>query len=549
MLLVIVAFFTLVEAVFTALEVAMSSVSRSRLRSLAETERLNNEQNEQGQESESALAKVSSRALRVLELLERPRRLTFLFVGVTSLSLWIASCALMFHARQSGWNIPEIALALVVILFVAEVLPLLWASRRAEAVSLRGVILMNGALQVLEPTLDFLQGAGRFGARALGGARADGSSSNGVTTNELRSALATAEEEGVIESDERALLEGAMDFREREVREVMTPRRDVVAVAPDACLREVLKIALQKGHSRLPVFENENANGEHLNGEHLNGEHLNGEHLNGEHLNGERAVGIVAAKDILPFLRDDNSRGKVRDIMRAPLFVQAAEPVAQVLESLRRERSLMAVVLDENAICGIVTLEDLLEEIVGAIQDEYDIDEAAPLRIVEENDATNNPTSTTRSSVVEADGDVKVRELERFWRETFDEVARLQTSAGEAPPSSQTLLEFAQSFTATKKEHVAGTVWRALENESGATSSTRETTANVANTRETNARETKATETSDSTTQNAARPLLMRVCGNENTPVFRFYVAHNVAQNEASLETKTSPMATRGEVS
>ena len=534
MLLVIVAFFTLVEAVFTALEVAMSSVSRSRLRSLAETERLNNEQNEQGQESESALAKVSSRALRVLELLERPRRLTFLFVGVTSLSLWIASCALMFHARQNGWNIPEIALALVVILFVAEVLPLLWASRRAEAVSLRGVILMNGALQVLEPTLDFLQGAGRFGARALGGARADGSSSNGVTTNELRSALATAEEEGVIESDERALLEGAMDFREREVREVMTPRRDVVAVAPDACLREVLKIALQKGHSRLPVFENENANGEHLNGEHLNG---------------ERAVGIVAAKDILPFLRDDNSRGKVRDIMRAPLFVQAAEPVAQVLESLRRERSLMAVVLDENAICGIVTLEDLLEEIVGAIQDEYDIDEAAPLRIVEENDATNNPTSTTRSSVVEADGDVKVRELERFWRETFDEVARLQTSAGEAPPSSQTLLEFAQSFTATKKEHVAGTVWRALENESGATSSTRETTANVANTRETNARETKATETSDSTTKNAARPLLMRVCGNENTPVFRFYVAHNVAQNEASLETKTSPMATRGEVS
>lgn len=493
MLLLIVAFFTVLEAVFTALEVAMSSVSRSRLRAMAENERLHNEQNEQAQEDVNVVANVSSRALRVLELLESPRRLTFLFVGMTSLSLWIASCALMFHARQNGWNLAEIVLVLLLILFVAEVLPLLWASRRVEAISLRSVGLVNGALRVLEPTLNFLQGAGRMGARALGGARTDGSTSGGVTTEELRSALATAEEEGVIESDERALLEGAMDFREREVREVMTALRDVIHVSPDARLRDVLKIALQSGHSRLAVFED------------------------------KRAVGIVAAKDILPYMRDDLSRGKVRDIMRAPLFAQASEPVAQVLESLRRERSLMAVVLDEQTTCGIVTLEDLLEEIVGAIHDEYDIDEAEPLRVVEE-------ASSTRSVQVEADGDVKVREFERFWRDTFDEVARLQTADGEAPPSSQTLAEFAQRFTETKAKHIAGIVWRAVENEASATSSTREI---------------KATEASDFTSQNAEQPLLIRVCGDGDAPVFRFYVA----RNEETKETETSQMAAKGEAS
>jgi CBS domain containing-hemolysin-like protein len=76
-----------------------------------------------------------------------------------------------------------------------------------------------------------------------------------VSQGELRTALAAAEEEGVIESEERALLEGAMDFREKVVREVMTPRLDVVGVSADATLDDALTIALREGHSRLPVYE------------------------------------------------------------------------------------------------------------------------------------------------------------------------------------------------------------------------------------------------------------------------------------------------------
>ena len=463
MLLFIVVLCTVFEAFFTAFEVATANVSRARLRTVIESEDARQRDLENSQSlanGEKPLRHAASRAQRVLELLEKPRRLAFLFLTVTAFCMWTAACVLMWHARAAGWPMWQIALCLLGVLFFAEVLPLLWASRRAEDVALRGARWMSGALRVLDPLFLMTQRLGNAGAHAMGT-----TPSSGVTTEELRSALATAEEEGVIESDERALLEGAMDFREREVREIMTSLGEVVSVAPQTTLRETLQIALSCGHSRLPVLQN------------------------------EQAVGVLAAKDILPFLRSSRGEnGVARDIMRTPFFVRENEVVAVVLESLRRERSLMAIVQNaQNIPCGLITLEDLLEEIVGPIHDEYDTHEQAPLRVVQD-------TSSTRC--VECDTDVKVREFERFWRETWRESARLQSAQGETPPSSQSLDDFARAFlSASNSESESsspreenrdanldhsqrfrvGSVWRALETVAPADNASRDDANQSAN--------------------------------------------------------------------
>jgi CBS domain containing-hemolysin-like protein len=279
--------------------------------------------------------------------------------------LWTAATALSWHAFNQGWPLWELVLALVTALFVAEVLPLLLAAHQTETVALHGARPAEMALFVLSPLMLLLGGIGYGLARLLGAgpnARAQ------VTEDELRTALAAAEEEGVIESEERAMLEGAMDFRETRVREVMTPRIDMVASPASATLPEVLQTALHEGHSRLPVYEGTPDN----------------------------IVGIVSTKDLIPHLRRDVNLAPVdanrvldgnlvanndlcaRDVARPALFVPQDKRIEPTLEDLRRQRTLMAIVMDENGgTAGLVTLEDLLEEIVGEIQDEYDEEEPA----------------------------------------------------------------------------------------------------------------------------------------------------------------------------
>ncbi len=411
-------FCTLIEAIFTALEVATNASSRTRLRALAaemaaEDDELSHSlsSSQTAIEYSNAPSAPLNRALQVLELLETPQRLAWMFLSVTSLTMWTAACAIVWHAARAGWNWIEQIVALASVVFCAEVLPLLIAARHPETTAMRGAPWIKAAIRFLNPLIALLKGAGSLGAKTLGAASSNMAT---VTPHELRTALATAEEAGVIESDERALLEGAMDFRERHVREVMTPQSEMVVVCESDSLLVALQIAMSESHSRLPVIDE-----------------------------ARHIVGIVAAKDLVPFGDElfgaqDNPSAKhrVRDIMRAPLWVEEDAPVANVLEELRRRRSLMAIVRNQaSEMVGIVTLEDLLEEIVGEIQDEYD--DEAPLMVREE-----EAESSTRRYSVLCDADVKVREVQRFWRETYDENLHLQLNE-EAAPSSLSLREFA----------------------------------------------------------------------------------------------------------
>ncbi|RYG66130.1 CBS domain-containing protein, partial [bacterium] len=218
-----------------------------------------------------------------------------------------------------------------------------------------------------------------------------------------------AEEEGVIESEERALIEGAMDFRDKVVSEVMTPRIDIVGIPAGATLPEALEIALREGHSRMPIYDGTI----------------------------DRIVGVLASKDLLPHLKnsfesENSSLKTARDVARPAYYVPATKKIATTLEELRRQRTLLAVVVDpDGGTAGLVTLEDLLEELVGEIQDEYDLEEPS-LRTVEGEEAALLCAAST-----------PVREFGKFWNQKFGFTATLRGADGQPAPSGQSMAALA----------------------------------------------------------------------------------------------------------
>jgi CBS domain containing-hemolysin-like protein len=398
MLIILAALCGLVEALFTALEVALGAVSRARLRTLSLVTR-----DEHGALDSPVLAR---RAQAVLEIAERPDRLALLFITVTSLSLWASATFLTWASLDQDWPFYILPLSLLGLLFVAEVLPLQIAARHSEVIALRGSPLVKLALQLMTPITAVVGGVAYGVARVMGSGP---DATPAVTEGELRTALAAAEESGVIESEERALIEGAMDFRDKVVSEVMTPRIDIVGIPASATLPEALDIALREGHSRMPIFDGTL----------------------------DKIVGVLSSKDLLPHLKnalesENSSQKTARDVARPAYFVPQTKKIASTLEELRRQRTLLAVVVDpDGGTAGLVTLEDLLEELVGEIQDEYDLEEPS-LRTIDGVEAALLCAAST-----------PVREFGKFWSQKWSFTATLRGADGGPAPSGQSLAALA----------------------------------------------------------------------------------------------------------
>jgi CBS domain containing-hemolysin-like protein len=171
------------------------------------------------------------------------------------------------------------------------------------------------------------------------------------TPDEIRLLVAQGHEQGVVEADEREMIHGVFEFSDTVAREVMTPRIDIIAVPVEVTLEELVALVVQEGHSRLPVYEGSI----------------------------DSVVGVLLTKDLLPLLADPRARGSafdIRRLMREPYFVPDTKPVDDILAEFRQQSVHLAIVLDEfGGTYGLVTMEDLLEEIVGDINDEYDVAE------------------------------------------------------------------------------------------------------------------------------------------------------------------------------
>ncbi|MBQ7197234.1 MAG: HlyC/CorC family transporter [Synergistaceae bacterium] len=166
-----------------------------------------------------------------------------------------------------------------------------------------------------------------------------------VTRDDIEQLVKIGEESGALEASERRMIDGIIDFDERRVHEIMIPRTDMIALEADDTLADAVKLFINEGHSRIPVYEESPDN----------------------------IIGILYVKDTLKNLLDSDLTCEVKTLLRKPIFVPETIRTAELLENMRREHIHIAIIVDEyGGVAGLVTMEDILEQIVGEIQDEYD---------------------------------------------------------------------------------------------------------------------------------------------------------------------------------
>ncbi len=189
---------------------------------------------------------------------------------------------------------------------------------------------------------------------------ADNFSSDPRNREDLLEILKIAEQNEVIDANAYDIIEGALDVSDMQVREVMIPRTQMVVVKSDDEFSHILDLIIKSGHSRYPVV--------------------------GETT--DDLLGILLAKDLLPKLQEtDQSEPDVLSLLRPTTFVPESKRLNILLKEFREKRNHMAVVIDEyGGVAGLVTLEDVLEEIVGEIEDEYDIEEDSHIKKIADND-------------------------------------------------------------------------------------------------------------------------------------------------------------------
>ena len=309
-------------------------------------------------ERETLTEDGSPAAKRVLALLDRPRRLLaaiLLLNTVVNVGAAILSARLMTVAAGAfGWSVTATLIANVfaltfVLLVVSEIAPKLIASRQPVRFAL-GIAGPIGLLvRLVAPLADVLaRVASALQSRVK-------TTEETLSSDDIKTMADVGEAQGSLEEDERALIHSIVEFGATTVREVMVSRVDMLALPASATLDEALTLIRESGHSRYPLYR--------------------------ESL--DHVLGVVYAKDLLPSLRDGDVPGALlaegmptpdwEVLARKPLFVPPAKPLDDMLADFQRTNTHLAIVVDEyGGTDGLVTLEDLLEEVVGEIRDELD---------------------------------------------------------------------------------------------------------------------------------------------------------------------------------
>ncbi|MBI5960659.1 MAG: HlyC/CorC family transporter, partial [Chloroflexi bacterium] len=229
-------------------------------------------------------------------------------------------------------------------LIFGEMLPTNLAQGYADPIALRFGGTMNLLTRVLTPVVHLLQWiSGQFAAPFV-----SRNSESLVTEEEIKLMVDAGQEGGAIEDEEKEMIYSIFQFGDTLAREVMVPRIDMVALDIQSPLREALNIIVEAGHSRIPVYEE-----------------------SVDHIRG-----LLYAKDLLKLWRDDQMDRPLKDLLRPAHFVPESKKAVDLLTELQQRNIHLAVVVDEyGGTAGLVTLEDLIEEIVGEIRDEYDTNE------------------------------------------------------------------------------------------------------------------------------------------------------------------------------
>ncbi|MBI2247134.1 MAG: HlyC/CorC family transporter [Armatimonadetes bacterium] len=320
----------LLSAFFSGAETALFAVNRLRMRRMAEEGR--------------------RRPALILRLLEQPGRvLTALLVGnnIANVTASVLATALLVAVLgpQLG-PIYAIIILTLVILIIGEITPKTFAAKYADRLAILVSRPVHYFTVALTPVIWLLSRLSDLLVRPLGG-RVNLASPL-VTEEEIRLLVKMGEEVGVLQEEERQMIHSIFEFGDTVAREVMVPRIDMICIEDSASLDDILRVILEEGHSRLPVY----------------------------HESIDRIVGVIYVKDLLSHLKAGHSTLQAKEVMRPAYFIPETKRLDDLFREMRRKKTPMAIVVDEyGGTAGLVTTEDLLEEIVGPILDEYDVEE------------------------------------------------------------------------------------------------------------------------------------------------------------------------------
>jgi putative hemolysin len=343
----VVVLLILIGGFFAASEIALITVRRSRLTQLTDD-------GNRAAEIARSLTEDPSRFLATIQI-----AITFLgflagAIGASAFSGYLAELIddvpfLADPANEIAFVIVTLVIALASII-VGELVPKTMALNFPERLALFVARPIAWLQVVVGPIVWLVSRISTFLVRLLGGREKP--QGGYLSTEELKLLVETGSEEGSIEEEEKEMIHGVIELGDKRVHEVMVPRIGIRAVNLHDPFDEILDMVVRAGHSRVPVFED----------------------------NLDNIVGILYAKDLLPYLKASaggNGAIDIRKLVRQPVYVPESKPVDDLLHEMQAAKRHLAIVVDEyGGTAGLVTMEDVVEEIVGEIQDEYDTEES-----------------------------------------------------------------------------------------------------------------------------------------------------------------------------
>ena len=324
--LVIVIILLSASAFFSSAETALMTSNKLKMRNLAEN--------------------GDKRAAKVLKVTENTdKMLSAILIGNNIVNLTASSISTALTLKIFGSKLVGIATGILtfLILVFGEITPKNVASKNAEKMALAYIGVISFLVTLLTPVIFIVNTVSKFVISIF---NKNGDDNNAVTEEELRAMVEYSHEEGVIENEEKKMIVNVVDFGDTVAGDIMVPRVDMVMVDEKSSYEEILQVFREERYTRIPVYEETPDN----------------------------VIGILNVKDFL--LIEDKENFVMKELLREPLYTYEYKKTSALMMDMRKTGANIVIVLDEYGItAGLITLEDMLEEIVGEIRDEFDADE------------------------------------------------------------------------------------------------------------------------------------------------------------------------------
>jgi len=340
--IIIIIILLMLSAFFSSAETAFTTINRIHIRSLVED--------------------GNKRAKKVAELLENSGKLlSAVLIGNTIVNISASAIVTTFVINTFGSTATGTATGIatgiltILVLIFGEIAPKTAATIHAEKIALSYATSISFVMFILTPVIIIINKLSKYALKLF---RIDSSRKKKLMTeDELRTIVKVGHEDGIIESEERRIINNLFDFGDSQAKDIMIPRIDMTLASVDSTYDEILEIFRSEKYTRIPIYEDTVDN----------------------------VIGIINVKDLLLF--DSRDAFNIRGILREPYFTYEYKNTSELLAELRKTSNNITIVIDEyGSTVGMITLEDLLEEIVGEIRDEYDDDEHDSIQKINDNE-------------------------------------------------------------------------------------------------------------------------------------------------------------------